>query len=57
MSMKKTIALLLAALFLLAHAACGKGGEPAVSAGKDTPCTDEEIAQVINTGEFLFNEK
>ena len=28
-----------------------------ISAGKDTPCTDEEIAQIINTDEFLFNEK
>ncbi len=64
--MKKTIALLLAALILLSLAACGKNAtvtppsaetEAPASTGKDTPCTDEEIAQIVNTGEFLFNEK
>ncbi len=64
-SIKRVVSMLLAILLLISLAACGSNtsnpalsGEPTpINAGKDTPCTDAEIAGVISAGNLLFNEK
>ena len=70
-STKKAVSMLLAILLLMSLTACGNNaGNPAssdvpapvetstpINAGKDTPCTESEIAEAINVGNLLFNEK
>ena len=71
LSIKKVISMLLAIFLLTSLAACGNhASDPAssavpahaetsvpVNAGKETPCTDAEIADAIPAGNLLFSEK
>ena len=70
-TIRKVCSVFLAVILLISLTACGNSAaDPAtsaelptaetntpVNAGKDTPCTESEIAEAINVGNLLFNEK